>query len=211
MKNYKIYTLNDPITNEVKYVGQTCKDLNKRLSGHLSESRLRCKSHKNHWIKSLQQKDLKPTINLILDNLTKEEANNKEIEYISFFKKEYNLTNSTKGGEGSINYKHSEEVKEKLSIIASERFKNPKAKEQLSLTMKNKRINLSNEDKINEIIKQPKSKKIYQYTINNEYINEFNSLREIERELGYFRANISPCLQGKFKQAYGFHWSYQLL
>lgn len=33
--NYKIYTLSDPITNEIRYVGQTIKSLNQRLNQHL--------------------------------------------------------------------------------------------------------------------------------------------------------------------------------
>jgi hypothetical protein len=44
--------------------------------------------------------------------------------------------------------------------------------------------------------------------MDGEFIKEFISLREIERELGYFRANITPCLKGEFKQAYGFVWIY---
>lgn len=44
--------------------------------------------------------------------------------------------------------------------------------------------------------------------MDGEIIKEFISLREIERELGYFRANISPCLKGVFTQACGFTWKY---
>lgn len=51
-------------------------------------------------------------------------------------------------------------------------------------------------------------KDIIQYTISGEYIKTYKSLRQIERELGYFRANITPCLKGQFKQAYGFKWKY---
>ena len=58
------------------------------------------------------------------------------------------------------------------------------------------------------ILKQPNRKEIGQYSLSGELISTFPSLREIERKLGYFRANISPCIKGKFKQAYGYIWKY---
>ena len=35
---YKIYTLTNPLTNEIFYVGQTVNDLSDRLAGHISET-----------------------------------------------------------------------------------------------------------------------------------------------------------------------------
>ena len=72
MENYKIYTLNDPITNEIRYVGQTCFKLESRLRGHLNS---KDKSYRVNWIKSLNKKSLIPKINLVIENLTKEECN----------------------------------------------------------------------------------------------------------------------------------------
>lgn len=53
MKEYKIYSLNDPETGEVRYVGKTVSPLYKRLSSHYRD---KSKSYKTFWIYSLKKK-----------------------------------------------------------------------------------------------------------------------------------------------------------
>ena len=36
----------------------------------------------------------------------------------------------------------------------------------------------------------------------------YPSTSEVERQLGFAHSNISQCCNGKYKQAYGFHWKY---
>ena len=36
----------------------------------------------------------------------------------------------------------------------------------------------------------------------------YPSTRELERQLGFYNSNISKCCNGRYKQAYGFHWRY---
>ena len=47
MKEYKIYFLVDPISNEIRYVGQTSMSLKNRLYHHFIDKR---KSPKKDWI-----------------------------------------------------------------------------------------------------------------------------------------------------------------
>ncbi|MBQ3414512.1 MAG: hypothetical protein IJH39_04025 [Clostridia bacterium] len=54
-----------------------------------------------------------------------------------------------------------------------------------------------------------KSKIVLQYDLNNNLIKEWESVREIERILGYCHSNILRCCNGKLKQAYGFVWKYK--
>ena len=98
-----IYTLEDPITKEVRYIGKTKKELVERMYSHISNYRLKKeKSHKNSWIKSLKQKNLKPIIKE-LDLVKEEDWEFWEQFYINLFKSwGFNLTNMTKGGEGSL-------------------------------------------------------------------------------------------------------------
>jgi group I intron endonuclease len=56
-----IYTLNDPRTNEVRYVGKT-NNLRARYNTHLND---KSKTHKNNWIKLLKSYGLKPIMEVI--------------------------------------------------------------------------------------------------------------------------------------------------
>ena len=53
------------------------------------------------------------------------------------------------------------------------------------------------------------NKIILQFDLNCEFIKEWLSAREIERELGFNRINITKCCKGKYKQAYGYIWIYK--
>ena len=54
--------------------------------------------------------------------------------------------------------------------------------------------------------KKYKKTKIHQYTLNNEFIKEWDSFDEIKKELNYNNSCISKCCTGKSKTAYGFIW-----
>ena len=206
---YKIYTLNHPLTNEIRYVGQTCQELKSRLKKHLyCINNKKDRSHRRNWIKSLLDMNLCPKIVLIEENLDKEKCDILEKEYIKKFKElGLNLLNMTDGGEGSIGFKHTKETKEKLSIIR----KNNDSKEyrkKISMGVINQWNNLSDEDKLNNIVNQINRKNIHQYDLFGNHIEEFISLRKIERDKGYFRYSILRCLKGIQKEAYGFIWKY---
>ena len=51
-------------------------------------------------------------------------------------------------------------------------------------------------------------KKISQYNINNNFIKEWNSAMEIERNLKISNSNINKCCQNKRKTAGGYIWKY---
>lgn len=53
------------------------------------------------------------------------------------------------------------------------------------------------------------SKKVFQYDLQGNFIKEWPSVREIQRQLGYSNQNICACCLGKYKQSYGYIWSYQ--
>ena len=53
-----------------------------------------------------------------------------------------------------------------------------------------------------------KPKITIQYTNDGEFIKQWNSVAEIQQELGYNNSAIIKCCQGKYKQAYGYKWKY---
>lgn len=112
----KIYTLEDPITNEVRYIGMS-KNPRLRLNQHVFESRNNKKTDKHKWIRSLLVMDLKPIVNVI-DECCSSKAESLEIYYISLFRSQgFNITNCTDGGIGGLGRPMSESQKKILSKV----------------------------------------------------------------------------------------------
>ena len=98
MKTY-IYILQDPTTEEVRYVGKSVNP-KRRYNSHLWD-KPKVKYYSHYWIQSLLKKGLKPIMTVIDET----ETNWEELEryWISQFKTwGYPLTNITEGGEGCI-------------------------------------------------------------------------------------------------------------
>ena len=53
------------------------------------------------------------------------------------------------------------------------------------------------------------SKPVCQYSLDGEFIKEWPSLKEVQRQLGFNKGNLSACCRGKYKQAYGYIWRYK--
>ena len=71
MKNV-IYVLIDPDSQKIRYVGYTSNS-KRRLVEHLLPSKLKAKTHKNDWIKSLLKIGLKPELICLQEYETAEE------------------------------------------------------------------------------------------------------------------------------------------
>lgn len=57
--------------------------------------------------------------------------------------------------------------------------------------------------------RKDQSKPVIQFDLEGNYIMEYPSTKEIERQTGYANTNISSCCRGIFKQAYGYIWKYK--
>ena len=53
------------------------------------------------------------------------------------------------------------------------------------------------------------SKPILQYTKSGEFVKEWKSMNDVQRNLGYSKGNISSCCTGRLKSAYNFIWKYK--
>ena len=52
-------------------------------------------------------------------------------------------------------------------------------------------------------------KPIVQFSLEGEYLGEFQSATEIQQKYGYFKSSICCCCRGKYKSAYGYVWRYK--
>lgn len=101
VSKYLIYALSDPTTNQIKYIGQSSRGM-VRPRGHFYPSNYnQRKTYKDYWIKSLIAKGIMPVIDIIEEFNSKEELNEAEKFWISYFR--YIgciLTNTAEGGAG---------------------------------------------------------------------------------------------------------------
>lgn len=131
---YGLATEEEP--NNVRYIGKTKKNLNKRLNEHLNQYDLKNNTHKANWLKSILKNNQHPII-IEIDLVPEEEWQSWEIYWISQFKAwGFNLTNIGIGGEGG---NATEETKVKISA----KLKGKKSRLGKTFTSE-QRLNISN-------------------------------------------------------------------
>lgn len=135
-----IYALSDPETGEIRYVGKTAQRPARRLNAHIQD---RAHSHKKYWIKTLRERGLKPTIEVLetienSDDRDWQESERFWIAYLRFFG--CRLTNLDNGGKGCGSM--SEETKRKLSIAHTGKKLSPEHIEKLAAANRGKIISL---------------------------------------------------------------------
>lgn len=230
-----IYTLSDPITCEIRYIGIT-NNMRRRYRQHIcttSYGKRHCKS----WIISLKSKNLLP----IMEELdTCEDSLSEQIEkyWISqFISWGFNLTNLTKGGEGVLGYQHTEEAIKKIakaglgrkpkqsSIDAlvsynksgrSEEHRKKLSNNRIGKSPANKGIPMSIEqkEKLSEIKKGKPAIwryiRIVQYSLDKTFIKEWDSATKAAEELKLNRANLVACLKKRRRKCGNYLWEYKV-
>ena len=61
----------------------------------------------------------------------------------------------------------------------------------------------------NQRMAETKSKPVLQYEKSGEFVKDWKSIMDVQRNLGYYSGSISECCNGKRKSAYGFIWKYK--
>jgi hypothetical protein len=177
-----------------------------------------------------------PIILRVYKNLSHFDANTKEIEIIALIGrsnlKTGPLVNITKGGDGVTGHILSKETKEKISKSKlgkplSEEHKKNSAAGHRGLTYKNKGIQkLTNKhkEKISKTLcnkykngytqsresiekgHQKLFKPIVQYSLSDDFIKQWPSIKSACLALNISQGNLSTCLSGKRKYCGGYKW-----
>ena len=212
MENVFIYTLKDPLTEEIRYIGKT-NNLKTRLSNHISRAiKNNSNSHKNNWIRKLLNNGNKPTIE-ILDEVPANNWEEYEIYWIEQFKNwGFKLLNTCTGGEGArtgprkpLSDEHKKQISKSLKKTATEKpeiYKNRKRiiidkdelsqkyiKENLSLSKCAKYFNCSS-SKIHKLVKEyniKKDKSMWKKQCANEYIMPNKTVLQFDRNMNLIK------------------------
>jgi len=202
MKRGLIYCLKCPIKNEIRYVGQTTRSIEKRLKEHKFKIEKRVNKRTN-WLNQLRKIDIINDLQiLVLGEYDINILDDMETKWIVFYLNEgCDLTNTTlKGGFGGYR-----EWKEEVNKSRSEKLKDRK-KKKMSKETRNK-ISESKKGTIPHNIK-----KIKQYDMDGNFIKEWDSSHEASRELNLSQGNIVTVASksGRRKSTGGFRWEWSL-
>lgn len=167
-------------TNDVFYIGIGTKNKNdlKSTFNSIIYRRAYTKSGRNIIWKHITNKT-NYKIDIILESDDYEDIKQKEIEYISFYKRKSNggtLCNLTDGGDGSIGYKMTDVQKKKVS----DRFKLRKG------------------------VLHHSSKKVYVYKMNGFFYKMWESRRQCALELNIDKGCIDQGIKNKITQCFGY-------
>lgn len=123
MSSIVIYGILDPRNNECRYVGKT-NSICKRIISHRYAATSNVPGHKYNWFRSVLREGLLPEF-IILEEVTVDNWKTAEAFWICYLMGlGANLLNMTKGGEGTVGFKHSDFSKslmreDKLGTIMS--------------------------------------------------------------------------------------------
>lgn len=143
-----------------------------------------------HWTNIIKSTNY--DVEILIDDLTIEQAKEKEKEFISLYGrvdlKTGTLVNLTDGGDGVLNMNENAELRIKISKASI-----------------GKKMSESAKKKMGDNQKLP----IIQYDLDGNFLKEWDSILNATKAVGKHSTNIMRCCQGKFKQAYGYKWAYK--
>jgi group I intron endonuclease len=223
MKKGLIYCLKCPIKNEIKYIGQTTRTIEKRLKEHKNKIEKRINKRTN-WLKSLREAEVIDNLEIILlGEYDFDVLDEMETKWIIYYLNEgNNLTNTTiKGGFGGYR-----EWKDEVNKSRSEKLKGRKkkmskeARRKISISLIGKPGRNTGNRHTNETrekISKSKMgiiphniKKIKQLDENGILIKEWSSSQEAAKELNLSQGNIATVASksGRRKSTGGFKWEW---
>ena len=206
-----IYKITNKINNKV-YIGQTNRTIEirwKEHCRHLKSNMPICKAINKYGKENFLIEKLEECSDILLDK-----REQYWIEYYNSFNKE-NGYNATFGGQNSgfIMTDKAERVKQ----LWQEGYGQKQIVEKTKLNVETVhgyliKSGVTTEDireRQKEILRKKRGKKVLQYDLKGNFIKEWISATEVERQTGISRGNIGAVCNGKRKTAGNFIWRYK--
>ena len=210
MKTVYIYTLEHPITEEIRYVGKT-KNPKMRFHNHCNKLHNE-KSHKRNWINKLKKEGLKPKMK-ILDEVLESEWKFWERFWINQLKQwNFNLVNHTSGGDGltlgnETSFKKGN-IPWNYGTAKPKILKGNRGKTENSVKNYFKPAHIPWNTDLKGVKLKP-DKNVFQYSAyTGEFIKEWKTAKEAGQILNINIAGIANCCRGVSKSAGGYIWKY---
>lgn len=183
-EEYRIYTLSDPFTGQIKYVGKTINSLAKRLALHCNSHPINRKRNpaKYDWAMELRTTGRRPEIELLEVVYGKEAAIRAEI-YWTFQIKAWGFSLFNR----HIGNIMSTATKAKMAIIGKT----------------NRMVPM-----LHVYAKESRKRPVFQLSTNGSIIAAYEFIITASRKLGIDRSDITKCCKGGKKTAGGFTWQY---
>lgn len=204
-----IYIIKNSKNSKV-YIGQTLRDINIRWKEHLRHS----DSYDQPLYKAMQKYGKENFFIQCLEECPDENLNEREKYWISYFDSYNNGYNATLGGQD--NFVMSSKVEQVLNLWYNNYTVN-KIVEETGLNVETVRSYLNKNGithenirtRANKAISKSRSKAILQYDLRGNFIREWSSSMEVERELQISHGNIGSVCNGNRKSAGGFIWKHK--
>lgn len=214
-----IYCITNKTTGK-KYIGKTKRPVSIRWASHCHDAFKR--KLDTHFARAIRQHGRDDFIVEVIEECVDADSLSKrEIFWIETMNTYHNGYNSTKGGDGGLGVKWSEEAKKRQSknrigMKFSEQHKANLSKSHQGKSSWNKGVTgafnpLTGRKRSKEVcarISEGKFKKVQQFTLAGELITTFISLQKAAATLGISRPNISKCCMGLRHKAGGYRWRY---
>lgn len=179
------------------------------------------KSNRNkHWQNIINISDYE--VEVLFDNISDEEARQKEIEFIKLYGRvdlgTGSLVNLTDGGDGCLSRKMTKEIASKIGKSNKGKIRTQKFRDNIALVNKERMNNLEIYKKHCESTKNNRipiryntpKKPVFQYDLNNNLIKEYDSITSASNQFKSDKSGlISRCCNNKQKTALGYIWKFK--
>lgn len=194
-----IYRLIDPFTLDTRYVGKAV-NLERRFKAHIS----RCKRGKYHsalWIKGLLNKGKRPIIEVI-EECAEADWQDREKYWIERYRKDYDLTNISSGGEGGASYG-------RLGKPWSDEHRKNNKKARFGKTVNHTAEGDKNRASGIRRFYANNKKVVIQYDLDGIFVKEWESSVDAGKELSINYSNINKNCNGLRNKAGGYLWKFK--